>query len=120
MGAFEETRERFPEVVRNLPEADVPLEGWRGWILQGEAHQLLFSEVEPTAIVPEHTHPYPQWCVVLEGAMELTVGGEAKVYRGGENCVIPPETPHSATFLERTRLLDLFSEPSRYRAKESP
>lgn len=114
---MEKTGQEFPEVVHNLPEAEIPFAGIRGWILQGENHQVLFFEMEPTAIVPEHSHAYAQWGVVLEGEMELTIGGEAKLYRQGEDYVIPPGTPHAATFRSPTRVLDFFSERSRYRAK---
>ena len=51
----------FPEVIKDLPEADLPFKGVRAWILQGEKHQLIFFEMQPTAKVLEHSHNYPQW-----------------------------------------------------------
>ncbi len=112
-------RRSFPDVITGLPEADIPFEGVRGWIVQGETHQLVFFEMEPTAEVPEHTHDYPQWGVVLEGEMELRIGGEAKVYGKGDDYVIPSGVMHSARFLSQARVMDFFSERSRYRTKKS-
>jgi len=40
----------------DLPEADIPFEGVKGWIAQGESHQMVFFEMEPFRRVPEHSH----------------------------------------------------------------
>jgi len=42
-----------------LPEANLPFEGARGWILQADTSQLVFFEFEADAKVPEHSHSYP-------------------------------------------------------------
>jgi hypothetical protein len=34
----------FPAFVRNLPEADLSLDGLRGWLFQGDLGQILFNE----------------------------------------------------------------------------
>lgn len=107
----------FPQVITNLPEAELPFEGVRGWIAQGETHQLVFFEMERTAQVPGHSHDYAQWGVVLEGEMELTIGEDARVYGPGDDYVIPAGVTHSARFLSRARVLDFFSERARYRHK---
>ncbi len=107
----------YPKVITDLPEADLPFEGVRGWIAQGEDHQLVFFSADPSTDVPPHSHVYAQWGVVLEGRMELTVGGEARVYKKGEDYVIPPGVEHSARFLTPVRVLDYFGEKARYRSK---
>ena len=66
----------YPEIITRLPEADIQLKGIRAWVLQGEKHQLVFFEVEPSAQVPEHCHPYTQWGIMIKGKMELTINGE--------------------------------------------
>ncbi len=107
----------FPKVITDLPEAEIPFPGVRGWIAQGEDHQLVFFEMKPTADVPPHSHEYDQWGVVLEGEMELTIGEDARVYGPGDDYVIPAGVTHSARFLSRARVLDFFSESARYRQK---
>ena len=37
----------YPGIIRQLPEADVPFKGVRGWILQGLNHQAVFMDIEP-------------------------------------------------------------------------
>ena len=38
--------EIFPEVIGNLPEADIPLKGLKSYLSQSENHQILFMQFE--------------------------------------------------------------------------
>ncbi len=107
----------FPRVITDLPEADIQVRGMRAWILQGQKHQLIFFEMEPTAIVPEHSHSYPQWGIVVEGKMKLTIDGKTRLCKKGDDYVIPAQAKHKATFPSKARVIDFFSEKTRYRAK---
>jgi len=107
----------FPNVITDLPEADVPFRGVKAWILQGEKHQLVFFEFEPFAKVPEHSHDYPQWGIMIEGKMELTVDGKARIIEKGDEYVIPAKAKHNVRFLRKCRVMDFFSEKTRYKAK---
>ena len=109
----------FPNVITDLPEADVPIKGVRAWILQGEKHQLVFFEMEPSAQVPEHSHDYPQWGMVIEGKMELTIDGKTRIIEKGDEYVIPAKARHDVRFLSKCRVMDFFSEKTRYRTKST-
>jgi hypothetical protein len=37
--------EVFPEPIRNLPEADIPLSGIKAYLSQAENHQITFMEI---------------------------------------------------------------------------
>ena len=116
-GGKSQKNTKYPDVITSLPEADIRFEGAKGWILQGETSQLLFFEFTPDAILPNHSHGYPQWGMVIEGKMQLTVDSKAKVYVKGDEYVIPSAAMHSAKFLAKTRVMDLFSETARYTAR---
>jgi len=73
--------------------------------------------MQPTAIVPEHSHTYPQWGMVIEGKMNLTINGKTRLIQKGDEYLIPSEAKHSATFQTETRVMDLFSEKTRYRTR---
>ncbi len=109
----------FPMVITDLPEADIQFEGMKGWILQGERQQLVFFEMEPIAIVPEHSHDYAQWGMVIEGRMKLTIDGKPRMCGKGDEYVIPARSKHSATFPSKCRVMDFFSEKTRYRARSA-
>ncbi len=38
--------EFFPDMITNLPEADIPIEGLHSYLLQGENQQFVFMGLE--------------------------------------------------------------------------
>ncbi len=59
--------EIFPEPIRNLPEADIPLSGIKTYLSQAQNHQILFWEFNEDVEIPDHSHE-AQWDVVLAGS----------------------------------------------------
>jgi quercetin dioxygenase-like cupin family protein len=110
-------RSGYPEVITRLPEADLPFAGVKAWILQADTQQLIFFEFEANAKVPEHSHGYPQWGMVIDGKMELTINGKPRICEKGDEYLIPAGAKHFARFLSRTRVMDFFSEKNRYKPK---
>lgn len=110
-------KKEFPQVIRDLPEADIEFEGVRGWIAQGENHQIVFFEMDPLGEVAEHSHESPQWGIVVEGKIELTINNTATVYESGDEYLIPARAKHSAKFKTRVRVIDFFAEKERYKPK---
>jgi quercetin dioxygenase-like cupin family protein len=106
----------YPDMIRGLPEIDIPIAGVRGWLLQGGATQIVFFDIEPVGAIPPHSHK-AQWGVVLEGEMELTIDGETATRRKGDWYFIPAGVVHSATITKRIQVIDIFDEPARYQTK---
>jgi quercetin dioxygenase-like cupin family protein len=113
----ENVRFLYDEMLKKLPEADIPFHGLRGWILQGEDHQIVFFDIEPIGKVSEHSHG-AQWGMVIEGEIELTIGGVTNTYKDGECYSIPDKVIHSAVFKRRTRAMDFFADKNRYTIKK--
>ncbi len=107
----------YVDAITELPEADIPFEGIKAWILQGETHQLVFFQMEANAKAPVHSHDYAQWGMVIEGEMELTIEGKSRNYKKGDEYLIPARAKHEARFLVKSRVVDLFSERTRYQTK---
>ena len=95
----------------------MPFKGVKAWILQAPNHQLIFFEMQTTAIVPEHSHGYPQWGMVITGKMRLTINDKTRTVTNGQEYLIPSGAKHKATFQTTTRVMDLFTEKTRYKPK---
>jgi quercetin dioxygenase-like cupin family protein len=108
----------YPNVIKNLPEADIPSEGIKAWTLQGETHQLVFYQMETNAIIPEHIHEYAEWGMVIEGEIELTVEGKTRNVKKGDEWLTPARAKHKWASLTKSRVIGLFSERARYRTKQ--
>lgn len=91
---FIEQREIFPKChVRFVHSDNMTLSYWN---------------LEEGAELPAHSHPHEQVSNVIEGRMELTVGGDTKLVLGGSVVIIPPNTPHSAKAREACYVIDVF------------
>jgi quercetin dioxygenase-like cupin family protein len=114
---MENTKDCYPDIIKNLPEADISFKGVRGWLLQGKDQQLVFFDIEPIGEVAEHSHG-AQWGIVVEGEMDLSIDGTTRTCKKGDSYIIPEGALHSAVFKKRTWVLDLFADKERYKAKE--
>jgi hypothetical protein len=108
----------FPPFVRALPEADLPFDGLRGWLLQGPTTVLMFNEAAVDLQVPEHSHG-DQWGIIIDGRIDLTFGGVLHPFAKGDSYFIPANTPHSAHIYAGYRAIDYFADRDRYRVKHA-
>jgi quercetin dioxygenase-like cupin family protein len=106
----------YPEMIESLPDIDLNLKGVRGKLLQAGHQQVVFFELTPEAEIPPHSHG-AQWGIVVEGEIELTIGGVARVFKPGDSYTIPAGVIHSARMLTPVKAIDFFNEPARYRPK---
>ena len=106
----------FPDIITNLPEADIPFEGLQSHLLQGENQQIVFMSFDRDVEVPEHSHE-AQWGVILDGEIELTIGGKTYIYRKGDTYFIPKNVIHSAKISKGYKDITLFNQKDRYKAK---
>ena len=74
-----EIKNPYPEMIKNLPEIEIALDGVRGWLMQDESMSAVFFELEPIGKIPDHSH-CAQWGMMLEGKMKLTIDGVTKIY----------------------------------------
>jgi quercetin dioxygenase-like cupin family protein len=106
----------YPEMIKSLPEIEIPIDGIRGWLLQSTNKQVVFFEIEPVGNMPDHSH-CAQWGIVIDGEMELTIGDQTKIYRKGDSYFIPAGVVHSANFPTKIMVIDVFDSPDRYKTK---
>lgn len=109
--------ETFPKPIRDLPEADIPLEGVKAYLSQSDTHQIIFMEFEKDVDLPEHSHA-AQIGIVLEGRIDLTIGGKTKTYTKGDRYYIEKNVVHSGKIYAGYTDITFFNEPDRYSIKK--
>ncbi len=106
----------FSEPVQKLPLADIPIEGVRAYLSQGSGHQIIFMEFAQDADLPEHAHA-AQIGFVLEGRIDLIIGGVPGTYVKGDRYFIPEGVPHSGRIHAGYADITFFAQPDRYAEK---
>lgn len=78
----------------------------------GEQMMLSLVEMEPFAVVEEHSHPHEQMGLKLEGKADFTIGGQPMRVVAGQMWRIPGGVPHKVVAGDRpVRALDVFHPP---------
>ena len=90
-----DVREIFPGIRARIVHTDRTSQSW--------------VELDEGVAFPRHQHPHEQTVNVLEGTLELVVGGQTHRLDPGQTYVIPPDVPHSGRALSRCRVLDVFA-----------
>jgi quercetin dioxygenase-like cupin family protein len=83
--------------------------GITGRYVHGEKASFGVVEIEPGSVLPLHHHPHEQITYILEGVLEMEIGGEKTLLTPGTYRVIPSNTPHSAFAHSACRVIDIFS-----------
>ena len=74
------------------------LPGVTAKLIWGERIMMGIIDIDPSAIVPWHSHPHEQCGRVLEGSAWFELKGHEKVMLvAGEHYVIPGDVPHQVT-----------------------
>ncbi len=106
----------FPEIITKHPHADIPIDGVTSHLVQAGHQQFIFMQFDNDVEVPEHFHA-AQWGIVLEGEMELNIGGQKRNLKKGDTYFIEKNVLHSAKIKKGYTDLTLFDQPDRYKAK---
>ena len=76
----------------------------------GDNMLLSLVEIDANSEVPNHVHPHEQAGIVLEGEMEVGIGGEVQTLRPGDMYIVPGGVEHYARCGDKpAKALDIFS-----------
>lgn len=106
----------YAEFIKALPQPDIPFEGVEAHLLAAPQAQAVFFSLPAGASVPPHSH-CAQWGIVVDGELELTIGGVTQTLRRGDTYHIADGEEHSARVITRCLAIDVFDDPNRYQAK---
>jgi unsaturated pyranuronate lyase len=82
--------------------------------VHGELVTVALIELDPGAVVPEHSHENEQIGFLVQGALTFTIGGETGEIVPGGSWRILANVPHSVTVgPEGAVLVEVFAPPRR-------
>lgn len=103
----------FPEFIKNLPKADIPLKGISAYLSQAENHQIIFMEFDEDVELSEHSHE-SQWGVVVDGKIDLIIDGIKHTFKKGDYYCIPKGIKHSGKIYAGYSDVTFFNQKDRY------
>jgi quercetin dioxygenase-like cupin family protein len=90
-----------------LPKELVP--GITGYYAHGNSMTFGYVELKTGSSVPMHHHMHEQITYIIEGELDMIIGGEQCLLTAGMYHVIPSDMPHSANAKTDCKIIDAFS-----------
>lgn len=108
----------YPDFITDFPSLDVPFpeDVVQTAVIRSDAGLVAFFTFLQDFELPMHSHK-AQWGTVVEGEIELTIGGDTKTYGPGDSYSIPSGIEHGGKIKAGSRVIDVFEEPDRYPVK---
>jgi len=96
------------DLIKNIKPKQL-VEGIQGFYAHGEKHTMGLVELEKGSTVPLHSHPHEQITFILEGQLNMNIGGKDYSLTSGAYHIIHSNVPHSAVAVTDCKLIDTFS-----------
>jgi quercetin dioxygenase-like cupin family protein len=93
-------------VVERLP-------GWHGRYFHSANMTFAHYDFAQGASIHEHSHPEEEVYEVIEGELEVTVGGVTQIARPGVVAIVPSNVQHSVRALTNGRAI-IVDHPARH------
>ena len=94
--------------IKNIrPKQLVP--GITGYYIHGNSMSVGYVELKAGSVIPEHQHIHEQITFILEGQLDMVIGGQACSLSPGMYYVIPSNITHSAIAVVDSKVVDAFS-----------
>jgi quercetin dioxygenase-like cupin family protein len=94
--------------IKDLPVKQLTT-GITGYYAHGNSMTLGYVEIVEGSDLAEHHHVHEQITFILEGQLDMVIGGKAYSLTAGMYHVIPSNTPHSAFAKTACKVIDVFN-----------
>jgi quercetin dioxygenase-like cupin family protein len=94
--------------LNDIPAKQV-VPGISGKYVHGLNTTFGYVHIKSGSILQEHYHHHEQITFIVEGELEMKIGGETFLLSAGSVHVIPSNTPHSAIATVDCIVIDVFS-----------
>ena len=96
------------EPIKNIPSKEI-IPGITGYYAHGDKQTFGYVEIKKGSVVPEHHHVHEQSTYIIEGQLNMVIGGEPCPLTAGMYYVIPSHMLHSAVAVTDCKVIDAFS-----------
>ena len=96
------------EHIKNIIPKEL-VNGITGYYVHGNSMTFGYIEIKKRTMMAEHSHPHEQITYIIEGQLDLIIGGKPCSLTPGMYHVIPSNTPHSANAVTDCKLIDVFN-----------
>jgi quercetin dioxygenase-like cupin family protein len=93
----------FVDISKLKPIERLP--GWRGRYFDSPSMTFAHYEFDAGSSIHEHSHPQKEVYEVIEGELELTIGGVTQRLRPGYVGIVPSNSPHSVKALSNGKVI---------------
>lgn len=83
--------------------------GLKGYYAHGENMTLGLVEIKKGSQLAQHHHPHEQITYIIEGQLDMVIGGVPCLLTAGMYYVIPSNVPHGATAITDCKVIDVFN-----------
>jgi quercetin dioxygenase-like cupin family protein len=83
--------------------------GITGYYAHGQNLTLGYVEIEAGSDLPQHQHPHEQITYIIEGQLDMVIGGKPCSLTAGMHYVIPSNIPHGAVAVTNCKVIDVFN-----------
>ncbi len=83
--------------------------GLTGYYAHGTNMTLGLVEIKAGSNLPLHQHLHEQITYILEGQLDMTIGGQPCSLTAGMYYVIPSNMPHGAVAVTDCKVIDVFN-----------
>jgi quercetin dioxygenase-like cupin family protein len=94
--------------IKNIASKEI-VPGITGYYAHGDKQTFGYVEIKKGSVVPEHHHVQEQVTYIIEGQLNMMIGGEPCSLTAGMYHIIPSHMPHSALAVTDCRVIDTFS-----------
>ena len=96
------------QYLKDIPDKQI-IPGFFGKMVHGESSSLVFWDIKKDSVLLEHAHIHEQITHIVEGELEMVIGGKKYLFTAGSVHVIPSLVPHSALAITDCRVIDTFA-----------
>lgn len=97
----------MPILKEQTPKPLAP--GLTGYYAHGTHMTLGIVEIKAGSDLPLHSHPHEQITYILEGQLNMTIGGQLYELSAGMFYVIPSNILHGAVAITDCQVMDVFN-----------